>query len=61
LTSAAADVTLVLFWTSLGVSAVVVLIFLWLMREDRSKSVRHEAKGEATPSAEGREDPAPRA
>jgi hypothetical protein len=35
LTAATADLTLVLFWTSLGVSAVIVCLFLWLMRDRR--------------------------
>ena len=32
------DFTLVLFWTSLGVSAAIVALFLWLMREERQET-----------------------
>jgi hypothetical protein len=31
------DATLVLYWVSLGISAAAVLLFLWLMRERRSR------------------------
>ena len=41
------DLTLVLYWTSLGISAAAVVLFLWLMRESRKASgVRREAKDE---------------
>jgi hypothetical protein len=29
------DFTLVLYWSSLGISAAAVVLFLWLMREGR--------------------------
>jgi hypothetical protein len=29
------DLTLVLYWASLGISAALVVLFLWLMREGR--------------------------
>jgi hypothetical protein len=29
------DLTLVLYWASLGISAALVVVFLWLMRERR--------------------------
>jgi hypothetical protein len=58
LIAAAADLTLVLFWASLGAGVVIVCLFLWLMREDRSESVRRQASGEAKPSTEPDEGPA---
>ena len=39
------DVTLVLYWGSLGLSAAAVVLFLWLMRTGRKASdVRRESK-----------------
>jgi membrane protein implicated in regulation of membrane protease activity len=32
------DLTLVLYWASLGISAALVVVFLWLMREGSRKS-----------------------
>lgn len=43
------DFTLVLYWGSLGISAAAVVLFLWLMREERSSGVRRKAGGEAGP------------
>ena len=57
MTASAVDLTLVLFWTSLGVSAVLVGLFLWLMREDRPEGVRPQPEGEAGPRTELEEDP----
>lgn len=31
------DLTLVLYWSSLGISAAAVVLFLWLMRENRGR------------------------
>ena len=41
------DLSYILFWVSLGVSAVAVVLFLWLMRTPREASgVKREAKSE---------------
>jgi hypothetical protein len=45
LTAVPLDLTLVLFWLSLGVSAVVVCLFLWLMRDRRETE---EGRGKTT-------------
>jgi hypothetical protein len=42
------DLTLVLYWTSLGLSAAAVVLFLWLMR-DRTEGGRRKAEGERKP------------
>ena len=31
------DLTLVLYWSSLGISAAAVALFLWLMRENQDR------------------------
>ncbi len=31
------DLTLVLYWSSLGISAAAVVLFLWLMRENQGR------------------------
>jgi hypothetical protein len=46
------DLTLVLYWSSLAISAAAVVLFLWLMRGEKPEGVRREAKGEAPPPAE---------
>jgi hypothetical protein len=39
------DFTLSLFWLSLAISAAAVMLFVWLMREERNgrKDTRHPA------------------
>jgi len=44
------DATLSLFWLSLAISAAAVVLFVWLMREEKPGGVRREAGGEAGPS-----------
>jgi hypothetical protein len=44
------DVTFSLFWLSLAISAAAVVLFVWLMRDEKPGGVRREAGGEAEPS-----------
>jgi hypothetical protein len=37
------DFTLFLFWTSLAISAAAVVLFVWLMREEKPGGVRRQA------------------
>jgi hypothetical protein len=49
------DLTLVLYWVSLGISAAAVVLFLWLMRNDggrKSLDVRRETKPEEKQTSE---------
>jgi hypothetical protein len=43
------DITLFLFWLSLAISAAAVVLFVWLMREEKPGGVRRESGGEAGP------------
>jgi hypothetical protein len=47
------DLTLVLYWSSLGISAAAVVLFLWLMRERRAEGGRRKAGGERPPFKNG--------
>jgi len=52
------DLSLVLFWTSLGISAAVVALFLWLMREDPARKEPASSAPDA-PAAEDRGEVSP--
>jgi hypothetical protein len=45
------DSTLVLFWISLGVSAAIVGLFLWLMREEDPEADAKSQEADAAASA----------
>ncbi len=47
------DLTLVLYWSSLGISAAAVVLFLWLMREQKSEGGRRKAEGDEPPLKNG--------
>ncbi len=46
------DLTLFLYWGSLGISAAAVILFLWLMR-NRSGGGRREAGGDPNTRKDG--------
>ena len=52
------DATLALFWFSLGLSAAAVVLFLWLMRENRSEGSAQKAEG-GSQKAEGSREATP--
>jgi len=45
------DATLALYWTSLGLSAAAVALFLWLMREKRDTGRATRDSDKKTPSS----------
>jgi hypothetical protein len=53
------DLSYILFFVSLGVSAVAVALFLWLMRQEPEGGRRKE-EGEGSKNAGDGEDPASR-
>jgi hypothetical protein len=44
------DLTLVLYWSSLGISAAAVVLFLWLMRDRRRESKTGNRESKEPPS-----------